>query len=216
VLRLITVLIIVFTALAEAQAPPRGVWSLPPELTPLEWEPLFNGKDLTGWVPVGDEKWTVENGGIHGEGITEKGGYLRTEQKFKDFNLSLRFKAEGDGNSGVFFRTAFDGPKMTQGLQFEIDRKPNYRTCGIYGDGRRFIVWPNAEHEMVLHPDDWNHFLLRVVRNRYTCSLNGVLLVDFTDPTPKSFDGHIALQLHSGSGGNMWFKDIYIQDRTQR
>ncbi len=52
--------------------------------------------------------------------------------------------------------------------------------------------------------------------NRYVSYLNGVLMVDFTDPTPKSFDGYIALQLHSGGQGNMRFKDIMIRDLTIR
>ncbi|HOK47857.1 MAG TPA: DUF1080 domain-containing protein [Bryobacteraceae bacterium] len=45
--------------------------------------------------------------------------------------------------------------------------------------------------------------------------MNGVLMVDFTDPSPKSFDGYIALQLHSGGVGDMSFKDIYIRDLSR-
>jgi hypothetical protein len=37
-------------------------------------------------------------------------------------------------------------------------------------------------------------------------------MIDFTDPKPRSFDGPIALQLHSGGKGDMRFKDIYIRD----
>jgi hypothetical protein len=48
------------------------------------------------------------------------------------------------------------------------------------------------------------------------CRLTGVLLVDFTDPTPRSFDGHIALQLHAGGQGNMKFKDIFIRELSRR
>ena len=55
-----------------------------------------------------------------------------------------------------------------------------------------------------------------MVANRYIARLNGVVIVDFTDPTPKSFDGSIALQLHSGGSGNMRFKDIYIRDLSVR
>src|SRR2546421_9642228 len=69
------------------------------------WEMIFNGKDLTGWTKVGNEKWEVEDGAIHGQGITKEYGYLRTEKKYKDFDLSLRFKCEQDGNSGVFFHS---------------------------------------------------------------------------------------------------------------
>jgi hypothetical protein len=68
---------------------------------------------------------------------------------------------------------------------------------------------------MVLRHNDWNDYLLKVENNRYVAMLNGVVVVDFTDPTPKSFDGAIALQLHSGGKGNMRFKDIYIRDLTR-
>ena len=57
---------------------------------------------------------------------------------------------------------------------------------------------------------------VRVIGNRYVSRLNGVEMVDFTDPKPKSFDGYIALQLHSGGEGNMRFKDIYIREITTR
>ena len=68
----------------------------------------------------------------------------------------------------------------------------------------------------MIRPDDWNEYLLKVEGNRYVARLNGVLMVDFTDPTPKSFDGYIALQLHSGGLGNMRFKDISIRDLTKK
>src|SRR6188508_2265134 len=50
-----------------------------------QWVRLFNGKDLTNWVEVGKEKWTVEDGTIHGQGVTNAYGYLRTEKKYKAF-----------------------------------------------------------------------------------------------------------------------------------
>src|SRR5215467_12132002 len=73
-----------------------------------QWVALFNGKDLTGWVNVGGEKWTAEDGTIHGVGVTKGYGYLKTEKNYQDFELTLRFKCEGDGNSGVFFHADFD------------------------------------------------------------------------------------------------------------
>src|SRR5918912_3031951 len=65
-----------------------------------DWVSLFNGRDLTGWVKIGQESWTVEDGVIHGRGLTKDYGYLQTEKSFRDFQLSLRFRCEGDGNSG--------------------------------------------------------------------------------------------------------------------
>lgn len=182
------------------------------------WVSLFNGRDLAGWVKVGDERWEVENGAIHGQGITKSYGYLRTEKKYKDFHLSLRFKCEADGNSGVFFRAEFqpDSVRLAHGLQFEIARKVGFHTGGVVGDGRGWLVWPAAENELVLRPDDWNEFLLKVEGNRYVSRLNGVPMVDHTDSAPISHDGYIALQLHSGGEGDMRFKDIYIRDLSKR
>ncbi len=197
--------------MALAQAPR-------PKLPGEQWVSLFNGKDLSGWAAVGHEKWVVEDGTIHGQGITEEYGYLRTEKKYKDFHLFLRFKCEAEGNSGVFFHTDFKPgtADVSQGLQFEIDRVIGHHTGGIYGDGRQWIVWPAAELEPLIRPNDWNEYLMKVEANRYVCYLNGVLMIDFTDPTPKSFDGFIALQLHSGGKGDMRFKDIMIRDLTVR
>jgi hypothetical protein len=182
------------------------------------WESLFNGKDLAGWVEVGAEKWEVKEGVIHGQGVTSEYGYLRTKKTFIDFQLALNFKCEADGNSGVFFHCDFEPgtPKVKQGLQVEIDRRLGYHTGGIYGDGRRWIAWPAPVNETVVRPYDWNELLIHVEANRYIVRLNGVVVLDFTDPSPKSFDGYIALQLHSGGEGNMKFKDIFVRDLSKR
>ena len=189
-----------------------------PQTQAPAWKPLFNGKDLAGWVKVGQEQWTVEDGAIYGAGVTKEYGYLRTEKKYVDFDLTLRFKCEADGNSGVFFHADFppNSVDISQGLQFEIDRVANHHTGGVYGDGRNWIAWPAPENEYVIRPTDWNEYLLRVDANRYVARLNGVQVIDFTDPQPRSFDGAIALQLHAGGNGNMRFKDIYIRDFSRR
>ena len=183
-----------------------------------DWVALFNGKDLSGWTEAGKEKWTIEQGVIRGQAISKAYGYLQTDKPYKDFHLALKFKCVGDGNSGVFFHSAFKPgtPDITQGLQFEIDCALGRHTGGIYGDGRQWIVWPAPENEIVVRRDEWNEYLLKVEGNRYTARLNGVMMIDFTDPTPKSFDGTIALQLHSGGQGDMMFKDIFIRDLSKR
>ena len=189
----------------------------PTTLTPA-WESLFNGADLTGWNKVGNEKWVVEDGVIHGVGITEEYGYLTTEKSYKDFHLSLRFKCEADGNSGVYLHTKFEGdtPKIIAGRQIEIDRTIGNHTGGIYGDGKGWIVWPAPELETVIRPNDWNDLLILLEGNRYRSYLNGVEMIDFTYPSPNSTEGVIALQLHSGGEGRMRFKDIFLRDLTDR
>ncbi len=179
-----------------------------------EWECLFNGKDLTGWKSIGNESWTVKEGVIFGEGVTQEYGYLATEKEYKDFHLSLRFKCDADGNSGVYFHTTFapGTTSVTEGRQIEIARTIGHHTGGVYGDGKGWIVWPAPELETVIRPDDWNEMLIRVEGNRYVVYLNGVPMIDYTYPSPTATEGVIALQLHSGGKGRMRFKDIWIRD----
>lgn len=183
-----------------------------------DWVPLFNGKDLTGWTNVGHEKWDVEGNTIHGVAVTKEYGYLRTSANYVDFHLSMKFKCEGDGNSGVFFHVEFKPgtPEVVQGPQFEIDCTIGKHTGGVYDVGRGWIVWPSPQNETVVRQDDWNEYLLTVEGNHYVSRLNGVVMVDYTDPKPKGADGGIALQLHSGGHGNMRFKDLWIRDLSRR
>jgi hypothetical protein len=184
-----------------------------------DWVQIFNGKDLTGWHNVGVESWTAEEGGvIRGKYLTKAYGYLETVQTYRDFELSLRFKCVEMGNSGVYFHTKFKPGTVdvSQGGQFEIDCNVTHHTAGVYDSIKGWLVWPAPENETVIRPSDWNEYLLIVHRNRYIARLNGVLMVDFTDPHADFLDGTIALQLHSGGKAEMLFKDIWIRDLTQR
>lgn len=184
-----------------------------------DWVQIFNGKDLAGWHNVGVEKWTAEDGGIiHAKNATKAYGYLETVQTYRDFQLSLRFKCVETGNSGVYFHTKFKPGTVdvSQGGQFEIDCNVTHHTAGVYDSIKGWLVWPAPENETVIRPNDWNDYLLIVNRNRYTSRLNGVLMVDFTDPNADFLDGTIALQLHAGGGAEMLFKDIWIRDLTKR
>ena len=132
-----------------------------------DWIRLFNGNDLSGWTKIGNESWTVEDGLIHGKGLTKDYGYLQTEKDYKDFQLSLRFKCVGDGNSGVFFHSAFKPgtADVTQGMQFEIDCTMMHHTAGVYAeDGRGWVVWPAPENEGVVRMGEWNDYLVEVDR----------------------------------------------------
>ena len=130
----------------------------------------------------------------------------------------MQFLCEGDGNSGVFFHTDFKPgtADVSQGLQFEIDCTLMQHTGGMYGDGREWMVWPSPENEMVVRSGDWNEYLLKVENNHYVSRLNGVADGRLHRSQPKSFDGGIALQLHSGGRGDMKFSDIWIRDLTVR
>ena len=92
---------------------------------------LFNGKNLDGWEIYGTESWYVKNGELICESGPDKDyGYLATDTFYKDFELSLEFKQEANGNSGVFFRSTIEGTKIT-GWQAEV-APPGHDSGGIY------------------------------------------------------------------------------------
>lgn len=203
------VLALLSTAALFAQAPSG------PKPPGEDWVQLFNEKDLTGWNNVGKEEWVVEKDGVlRGKAVTKEYGYLETARDYKNFQLSLRFKCEGHGNSGVYFDTRFKPgtADVSQGAQFEIDCRIGQHTAGVYGFNRGWIVWPAPMNETVVRQHDWNEMLVTVEGNRYTSRLNGVPMVDFTDPRAPFLAGTIALQLHAGGEGHMLFKDIWVRD----
>ena len=179
------------------------------------WVSLFDGKDLSGWKNNGSEKWVVDDGAILGESTVGKYGYLTTEKTYRDFNLRLRFKCETDGNSGVFTRSRITGesPKTgpdIEGMQVEVD--PTLHTGGLYeSGGRGWVALPTPEGERAIKPRDWNDLEILAQGNHIITRLNGVQIVDFTDPAPRFTEGVIGLQLHTGGGVKIRFKDIYIQ-----
>ena len=180
------------------------------------WVPLFDGKDLSGWKNNGSEKWVVEDGAILGESTVGKYGYLTTERTYRDFNLRLRFKCETDGNSGVFTRSRITGesPKTgpdIEGMQVEVD--PTRHTGGLYeSGGRGWVALPTPEGERAIKPRDWNDLEILAQGNHFNTRLNGIQIVDFTDPAPRFTEGVIGLQLHTGGGVKIRFKDVYIQE----
>ncbi len=172
---------------------------------------LFNGKDLTGWTIYGTEKWYVEDGLIVAESGPEgEYGYLGTEDKFKDFVLTLEFKQEKDGNSGLFFHSSIEGTKIA-GWQAEI-APPNHDTGGIYESyGRGWLIKPDPEKDKALKYGEWNKMKLEVKGDQVTTWLNGQEMITLEDEKIGSVDGQIALQIHSGGGLKLYFKNIVIK-----
>ncbi len=195
-----------------------GPSALSPASRDNGWVLLFNGKDLSGWRNNGDEKWVVEDGTIVGESKAGKYGYLTTEKSYRDFALRVRFKGEALGNSGVFFHsriTGIDpghGPDI-EGMQVEVDPNPGKHTGGLYeSGGRGWVIQPTAEGERALKPGEWNDLEILVEGRHIVTRLNGVQIVDYSDRAPRFTDGVIALQIHTGGGVKVRWKDIAIQD----
>ncbi len=173
---------------------------------------LFNGKDLSGWTVHGSEKWYVEKGELICEsGPKKEYGYLATEKKYKDFELTLEFKQEADGNSGVFFRSSIDGTNI-KGWQVEV-APPGLFSGGVYeSSGRGWLVKPDPAKDKYLKMGSWNKLKIKVVGGKVTTWLNGIQMVDFEDEKIEEAIGLIALQIHSGGGIKVSWKNIYLQE----
>ncbi len=173
---------------------------------------LFNGKDLEGWKIYGTEKWFVENGELICEsGPDKQYGYFATQKEFKDFELSLQFKQESNGNSGVFFHSQIEGTKIS-GWQVEV-APPNRHTGGIYESyGRGWLIQPTEEKEKALKENDWNDLKVRIKGNQVTTWLNGVEMITFTDDQIGSRSGKIALQIHDGGGVKVRWRKILLKE----
>jgi hypothetical protein len=172
---------------------------------------LFNGKNLKGWKIYGTEKWYVEDGLLISESGPDKGyGYLGTEKNFKDFEVTMEFKQEADGNSGVFIRSTVDGTKVS-GWQVEV-APPNHSTGGIYESyGRGWLIKPDPEKDMALKYGDWNEMKIIVKGDRVVSYLNGVEMVDFSDEKIGKGEGGILLQIHDGGGIKVYWRNIRLK-----
>ncbi len=189
------------------------VLSIPSSCT--QEKSLFNGENLDGWTIYGTEKWYVEDGLLICEsGPDEEYGYLGTEKHYKDFDLSLDFKQEANGNSGVFIRSTIDGTKIS-GWQVEVAQKRTSvdgdATGGIYESyGRGWLIKPDMEKDKNLKVGEWNTLRIKVVGSQVTTWLNEVQMVSITDDKIGEGIGSIALQIHSGGGIKVKWKNLNI------
>lgn len=182
-----------------------------------ESKSLLNGKDLSGWTKHGTEYWYVENGELVCEsGPEKKYGYLSTNRPYKNFILDLDFKLEANGNSGVFIRSHVAGEDGTtiRGWQVEV-APPNLHTGGIYEStegGRGWIIKPDPEDEKNLKPDSWNHMRIEAKDDNIVTWLNGKQMVELNDDKIGAGRGSIVLQIHSGGGIKVRWKNITVQE----
>jgi hypothetical protein len=178
-----------------------------------QFRPLFDGKTLDGWHPIGVGQWTVEDGAIVGRKKAQESqfGHLVTDKSFKDFTVRLKFKAL-QGNSGLYFRIDEKGASGVSGFQAEIT--PAADVGGLYEtNGRAWVVKPKPEDvKKYFKPNEWNEMEVSSHGGHIVVKVNGVKSAELTDD-PGRLEGHIALQLHGGNDMLVMFKDIEIREQ---
>src|ERR1035437_9255757 len=175
------------------------------------FQPLFNGKDLTGWKlrnPAGHKSWSVLPGGILKNTVEKDvhGTDLVTEQKFWNFTARYEFMTPDGSNSGFYLRGRHE-------IQILGDYKEGKATKTCNGSLYNF----KAPDKFVTKPGgEWQSVEATIIGNRITVILNGVKVhdqVECNQATGAELDnkvnepGHIFLQ---GDHGTVSFHKLRI------
>ncbi len=217
---------------------PAGVDTKPPPppgpvfaAAPAPWQALFNGKDLTGWVPMlttdgkqanqhqpgGEECWRVADNEIVCAG--GKAGWLRSEREYRDFVLTLEFQLPAPkGNSGLYVRSPEQGHLSRAGMEIQllahddVANKPENRSGSIWGvvPATWFALKPAGE---------WNHLQVRCEGEAVEVVLNGVPVVDTRmDAHPplngRPRKGYVGLANWNDEAKGARFRHIFLCDLT--
>ncbi|MBX9622916.1 MAG: DUF1080 domain-containing protein [Gemmataceae bacterium] len=190
--------------------------------------PLFNGKDLSGWVNVNCAPGTFF---VKGDEIVTTGnptGFLRTDRQYENFELEFEWmhvEPEKMANSGLFVwgdPLPAVGTPYTRGIEVQvlINYAPPDRWATSHGD--IFSIWgakcvPDRPHpkgiERCLPSEDrvkgageWNHY--RVVANDgvIKLSVNGKEVSGVSKCNPRK--GYLALE---SEGAECHFRNLKLK-----
>lgn len=138
---------------------------------PASWgqpRPLFDGKDLEGWQPIGnvaENHWTVRDKELVN---LQRGANLRTVEKFTDFKLHFEVNCPDNANSGFYLRGRYE-------LQLEYEpvgeNPPNRAMGSIYGRIAPSVQLPRK-------PGQWESYDVTLVGRRVTVVRDGATTID--------------------------------------
>ncbi len=176
------------------------------------FKPLFNGKDLTGWVTPDDKDlFSVEDGEIVGRskaGQLKKNEFLVTDKPYGDFILKAKIKLRNH-NSGIQFRSKRADNGAVSGPQ--ADAADGYWGL-LYEERGRGILeqFDKEKAKSLIHKGDWNEYEITAKGDHVIIMINGTKVIDRDDPKfAKS--GIIAFQLHAGPPMEVRFKDVELK-----
>jgi len=189
------------------------------------FKPLFNGRDLRGWVNVNcaPETFTVREGMIHCDGVPT--GALRTERQYENFILELEWRhLKAGGNAGVFI---WSGPMPALGQPFlraiEVQvldhgygKSDWFTTHGdifpIHGSTMKPFAPSRGDRSFPkesrsLGAPDWNHYRIVATNGVIRLSVNGAEVSGGTGCNWRR--GYIALE---SEGGIVDWRNLRIRE----
>ena len=208
-------------ATTPAATPPAATTPAPPP-DAEGFVPLFNGKDLAGWVGA-TKGYAAENGAI--VCLKEGGGNLYTEKEYADFILRFEFRLTAGANNGVGIRAPLKGDAAYVGMEIQVldDTADQYKTLKPYQyHGSIYGVAP-CERGHQKPVGEWNSQEITARGRQITIKLNGATIVDADidkASTPQTADGkpHPGLKNTQGHigflghGSRVEFRNIRIKE----
>lgn len=176
--------------------------------------PLFNGKDLSGWVVMGDAKgWKVVDGVIHSD-AGNNGQWLRSEREYGDFVLKLEWKVSMGGNSGVFIRAKKEDAPWVTGYEIQISN-PKQDESHCTGSLYSYVPVKNRPDESA---DKWHAFEITCQGSKIRVVSDGVECINYDQSTgdktkDKPLKGYLGLQdAHAAAGNTIQYRNIRIKE----
>lgn len=187
--------------------------------------PLFNGKDLTGWVHVNGapETFTVRDGMIVTTGLPIS--YLRSARQYENFELEMEWKhIKEKGNSGLFVwadALPVPGSPFTRGIEVQILDGRNTEVYTSHGDvfaiqGARLKPdRPHPKGAMRCLPSEqrckpageWNHYKVTCRDGVIKLAVNGKEVSGGSACTPRK--GYLCLE---AEGSETHFRNLRIKE----
>jgi hypothetical protein len=180
--------------------------------------PLFNGKDLDGWVNVNcaPETWSVREGMIICTGFPT--GVLRTEKQYQNYILELEWKhLHKGGNAGLFLHSdalTARGQPFTRSVEVQIMDGNHGDIFAIHG-ARVVPAQPHPRGYMRALPTEdranpageWNHYRVESRDGIITLAVNGKVVSQVVNSAPRK--GYICLE---SEGSEVHFRNLRIKE----
>jgi len=182
--------------------------------TEHSWEPLFDGKSLTGWSAIGDGSWEVEEGVIHGYS-GEEGGFLVNEKSYKNFYLISKFKIIKEDNSGIWVRKSPDSANVSITDAIECNIYDHNGPIHAYSTGS-IATHARAWYGMIDY-NDWNEMEIFAEEEHIVMFVNGEKSSESYLPSKFNKAGNICLQggikvfAEDKGPSDVYFKDMMVK-----
>ena len=182
--------------------------------TEHSWEPLFDGKSLTGWSAIGDGSWEVEEGVIHGYS-GEEGGFLVNEKSYKNFYLISKFKIIKEDNSGIWVRKSPDSVNVSITDAIECNIYDHNGPIHAYSTGS-IATHARAWYGMIDY-NDWNEMEIFAEEEHIVMFVNGEKSSESYLPSKFNKAGNICLQggikvfAEDKGPSDVYFKDMMVK-----